>query len=160
MENRQRPEGSDLEEASEWVGGRFKLGQSAAETARQINDVKGPGMWLEKRPCNDDDLKDFVEASSSQTVRDIAEGLEGSKTAVTDGLKRLEKIMSSHVVKCGFCMKTEDGQYNGLTATNSSALPKAGIAPEMTMVTVWWSADGVFFFFFSVCSASSRGPLF
>lgn len=95
----------------------FKLGLSAAETARKINQVYGPNsinertvqLWFKKfrsgdfsledaprsgRPTviQDDNLKAMVEADPSQTVRGIAEELGVSHHAVEDGLKRIGKV--------------------------------------------------------------------
>lgn len=95
----------------------YKLGQSAVETARQINQVWGPNStaertvrrWFEKfrsgdfsledeprsgrpRATPDEDLKAVVEDDPSQTVREIAEKLGLSKSSVADGLKRIGKV--------------------------------------------------------------------
>lgn len=43
----------------------------------------------------DDGLKAFVEVNRSQTVHELAEGLEVSKTAIQDGLRPLGKVKSS-----------------------------------------------------------------
>lgn len=43
----------------------------------------------ESKAIQDDDLKALVEADPSQTIREIVDGLNVSKTAVTDDSKRL-----------------------------------------------------------------------
>ena len=90
------------------------MNQSAAETARKINQVFGNNSvnertvrrWFEKfrsrdfsledefrsgRPTviQDEDLKTLVETDPSQTVRGVAEELGVSSHAVFDCLKRI-----------------------------------------------------------------------
>lgn len=95
----------------------FKLNQSAAETARKINQAFGNDSvnertvrrWFAKfrsgdfsledeprsgrpRVIQDEDLRTLVETDPSQTVRGIAEELGVSSHAVFDGLKRIGKV--------------------------------------------------------------------
>ena len=95
----------------------YKLGQSAIETAQQINQVWGPNsarestvrQWLNKfrsgdfsledephsgRPkaISDEDFKGMLKADPSQTVREIAEKLGVGKSTVADGLERIGKV--------------------------------------------------------------------
>ena len=95
----------------------FKLNQSAAETARKINQVFGNDSvnertvrrWLAKfrsgdfitedeprsgrpRVIQDEDLRTLVKTDPSQTVRGMEEELGVSSHAVFDGLRRIGKV--------------------------------------------------------------------
>ena len=95
----------------------FKLGQSAAETARQINQIWGQNsvgestvqQWFKKfrsgdisledaprsgrpRALQDNELRTLVEDDPSQTARGIAQKLGVSHHAVLHGLKRIGKV--------------------------------------------------------------------
>ncbi|XP_036362190.1 histone-lysine N-methyltransferase SETMAR-like [Octopus sinensis] len=95
---------------------QFKLGRKAADTARNINDVFGPGttnehtaQWWFKKFCSgdegleddkrtgqpsdidNDELRALVEANPRTTVRELASELDVTYTTISNHLKEIGK---------------------------------------------------------------------